>query len=114
MSKKKHRNVAETASIGIAAGGIGGMVNALTTHPLDTLKTTQQTGRGTRFTLNNVLKAYGSKEAWRGVGPSAVKKGVGFGVGLGATFGAEAQIKKVLANLRANENLTKLGFHKTK
>lgn len=111
MSKER-RSVKENTLIGIAAGGIGGMTNAVVTHPLDTIKTLQQSNKSYKPKVIDYFKAYTSKDGWAGVGSSAWKKGLGFGIGLGATFAAESQMKKMLAQYRAKQELKKLGFHK--
>jgi len=117
MSTKKQRSVAENAAIGIFAGGVGGVANATLTHPIDSLVRLQQDaakqGKVLNFGLKDYAKAYIQKDKWGGVGSSALRKGLGFGIGLGATFAAESQLKKILATIRAKEQLKDMGFHKT-
>lgn len=113
---EKRRSTQENALIGIAAGGVGGVTSAVVTHPWDTLVRDQQeaarAGKKLKLTVSDYVKAFGDKTKWEGVGGSALKKGLGFGVGLGATFAMEAQLKKLLADIRSKQELNKLGFHK--
>lgn len=101
--KKKHRSVQEHALIGTAAGATSGVLSAIATHPLDTLKTNEQTSR-TNATLKQLLGSYTAPGAWKGLRSSALKKGIGFGVGFGGGFLVEGTIKKLLEKLRANDN----------
>ena len=106
----KHRGTGQAAAIGAAAGIAGGIANASLTHPFDTFMTGVQTATDAK-PFNPGYKWYSApfhKEMWKGVGHSAFKKGLGFGIGLGTTFAVESMLKKMIAN----KQLKKLGFHK--
>jgi len=119
MAEKKKRSVATNAAIGISAGAIGGITNAVLTHPIDSLiREIQDNARKKVYqtlTPKDIFKAYGQKQYWKGVTASAAKKGAGFGIGLGATFAAEAQLQNLIeavSKAKEESNLTKMGFHK--
>ncbi len=108
----KHRSTTEAALIGSVAGIAGGIANATLTHPFDSFMSAvqEEARKGRKFNPGYAwYNAPFHKEMWTGVGHSAFKKGLGFGIGLGTTFAVEAIIKKALDK---KNNLTKLGFHK--
>jgi hypothetical protein len=108
--KKKRRSVGQDAMIGAIGGVAGGMANATLTHPFDTHMTMRQTGRKLSYPL---WKAPLHKDMWEGVGSSAFKKGVGFGIGLGTTFAVSNILRKLL-DTKSQPSISKLGFHKSK
>lgn len=101
----KHRSTTQAALIGSVAGVAGGIANATLTHPFDTHMTLKQLKKPPNFSL---FMAPFHKEMWEGVGSSAFKKGLGFGIGLGTTFAVESVLKKAISD----RQLKKLGFHK--
>lgn len=130
--KKKRRSVGQDALIGSIGGVAGGVANAIGTHPFDTYMTRyQQSGKPKPPRKNmsrgevlkwrkslkpkySVWKAPFHREMWEGVGTSVIKKGLGFGIGLGTTFTVSNMLRKLLDkdSSSAPVSMNKLGFHK--
>ncbi len=111
--KKKRRSVGQDAMIGTVGGVMGGIANAVGTHPFDThMSRWAQQGKKAPY---SVLKAPFHKDMWKGVGTSAFKKGVGFGIGLGTTFAVSNILRKLLdaRGEQSQPSISKLGFHKS-
>lgn len=101
------RNSKRDAAVGAVSGLTAGMLSSLITHPLDThIIRTQTQGKKLPYSM---WKAPFHREMWHGAVGSAFKKGVNYGISMGATFGLASIIKNALDK---KNNLTKLGFHK--
>lgn len=102
------RDTKQDALVGITAGSVGGIANAILTHPFDNYITKKVTGK--LLPSDKLWKAPLQKRMWEGVTTAAFKKGLGFGIGLGVSFGVSSGIKNFMEN---RKNLKALKFHKS-